>query len=74
MLADLHDPLRFTRHNTAGYGAAALADLNAAYLACLAELRAQQVDVDSEAAGSLRDHVAERVCAHYDSMRAGVVA
>lgn len=57
---------RFTMDNTEGYTTAQLADLNAAYSVRVAELRCQRVDVDSDAAKSLLDHVAERVLATFD--------
>jgi len=57
----------FTSDNTEGYSAADLADLNAAFSVRMSELRSQGVDVDAEDAKSLRDHVAERVLAAFDS-------
>ena len=57
----------FTSDNTEGYSAADLACLNATYEFRLHDLRDQGVDVDAEDAKSLRDHVAERVLADFDS-------
>lgn len=58
---------RFTKHNTEGYSASQLADLNAAFSVRMSELRCHGMDVDGEDAKSLRDNIAECLLAEFDA-------